>query len=134
MIIHGLVLLMALIIGVKNLAIGFERSRRWTFPIFQHKKLGIWFVALTILGIILGYIGKTTFKNPKREFLLPGHKTIFVFIAIFLILLIVSSLLRTRRYHRFRWFQKLHEWFAFILLVLYFAQFFTAAGRLLKLL
>ncbi|MEO0072936.1 MAG: hypothetical protein ABIK10_05845 [candidate division WOR-3 bacterium] len=132
-IIHGSVLLIALIIGVRNLAIGFGRTPRRPFPLLLHKKLGFWFIILTGVGILAGYLIKKTVANNNRILLPLGHNKVFVFILIFLALLMLSGFLRSRHFHRLRWFQKLHEWFGLILLALYFAQFFGVIGRFLKL-
>ena len=129
--IHPIWQLIALYLGVKNLALGFNRAQTWTFSIRKHTKQGFIFIVLTVVGAIIGAQTSKTLSNHGSPISLSGHRLITFIIIAFLILIVISGLIKRKRWYRLRWLQFLHAWFGLLTVGLMFAQLFIALTKLI---
>jgi hypothetical protein len=118
---HSLSFLGALVLGIINLKMGFDKSQSWTFPLRGHLKLGSFFYLLSFTTFISGLF----LKRNSLTINIIGHKTISYFILFFLFVLGVSGLIKILNLYRLRLIYKLHPWLGLILLALFWAQFFN---------
>lgn len=129
--IHPIWQLIALYLGVKNLALGFNRAQTWTFSIRKHTKQGFVFIVLTVVGAVIGKQTNQTLRNLGNPISLSGHLFITYIIIAFLILIVISGLIKRKRWYRLRWLQFLHAWFGLLAVGLMFAQLFIALTKLI---
>lgn len=127
--IHPVWQITALVLGVKNLSIGFNRAKLWTFPTRKHRTLGLLFITLSVTGSIIGWqVNRTLFKI-GQAIILPAHRLLAYFIIGFIILITISGFLRQAHWHRMRWLQALHGWFGILAAGLIFAQLFIVLSK-----
>lgn len=129
--IHLLWMIVALFLGIKNLSIGFNRAKTWTFPARKHRFLGLLFITIGVAGNIIAWQTYATMHKIDQNFHLPGFNFIAWLVIGFLILITLSGFLRQVRWHNFRWLQSLHGWFGVLATGLFFAQLFIVIAKYL---
>lgn len=129
--IHPVWQITALVLGVRNLAIGFSRAKTWTFPTQKHRLLGLLFIILSFTGSIIGWQVNAALAKSNQALILSGHRFIAYLVIGLMILIAVSGFLRQSRSHRLRWLQALHGWFGVLVTGLVFAQLFIVLAKLI---
>ncbi|MCX7784826.1 MAG: hypothetical protein N2201_01145 [candidate division WOR-3 bacterium] len=122
--IHPLWQLFGLFLGIKNLSTGFTKTESWTFPLRQHRRLGLLFYIFILSGGLIGWQTNAVMRSQGINFRLSGHPGLAITIIILASLTILSGLLRQSHSKYLQWFQFLHPWLGVIAVSTIFAQLF----------
>jgi hypothetical protein len=129
--IHPVWQLIALSVGIKNLALGFNRAQAWTFPVRKHRILGLFFIILSAVGSFIGIQVNTVLGKSNSSITILGHRFIAYLIIGLAVLITISGFLRQAHWYRLRWLQTLHGWFGVLALGLFFAQLFLVIAKII---
>ncbi|MEO0092509.1 MAG: hypothetical protein ABIK61_07355 [candidate division WOR-3 bacterium] len=122
--IHPVWQLVGLILGIRNLSIGFTKTESWAFPVREHRKLGLLFYIFIFSGGLIGWQANSVMRNQGINFYLSGHRGLAITIIILASLSIISGFLRQAHSKYLQWFQFLHPWLAVMAVSMIFAQLF----------
>jgi hypothetical protein len=128
--IHPIWQLIALYLGVKNLSVGFNKSRSWTFPLRSHRNNGLSFIIMTSSGAIVGWIINSILARYYNPLHIIGHRIITYVMLILLILITISGFMKQKHAPRLSLLQFLHPWFGVLATGLIFAQLFLAVTKI----
>ncbi len=127
---HQILLLVAIYYGIKNLSLGFNRTQFWTFSVRKHIQIGFTFVILTAVGLFIGYIFDLVLRSHSHPIYIVGHKLISILILIFIIVFVISGIIKKRHTSRLQWLQFLHPWIGLLTIGLMFAQILLVLMKL----
>jgi hypothetical protein len=122
--IHPIWMLIALYLGIRNLAIGFNKSESWTFPIRSHRQVGFAYTIMVATGAFIGWYVNSILFVRGNAIRISGHNLLMIIILSLAGLIIISGLIRQKHTYRLRWLQGLHPWFGVLAVGLMFAQLF----------
>jgi hypothetical protein len=128
---HHILQLVAIYYGLKNLSLGFNRAQSWTFSVRKHNQIGYTFIIITAVGLIIGYITDLILRSHGHPIYIAGHKLISILILIFIILITISGIIKTKHTSRLQWLQFLHPWIGLLTIGLMFAQIFLVLAKLI---
>lgn len=126
--IHPVLQLFVIYLGIKNLNEGLNQQSRWKFNIHSHNTRGFYFAILAFFGAIGGWLTNQSLANPIQ---LKGHRFITYLIMLFIVLIVLSGLIKLKRSFRMRWLQSLHPWLGLLTVSLMFAQLFIVITKII---